>query len=56
MMFDVLFNLVSPKGQAKMTTNKLELIHLGFCGFMSEKSWRGSCYFITFIDDCSRKT
>ena len=34
----------------------LDLIHSGFCGPMSVVSLRGFEYYVTFIDDHSRKT
>ena len=33
----------------------LELVHSDLCGPMEMKSLGGSAYFLTFIDDCSRK-
>lgn len=45
-----------PKGQSQRARNKLELIHSDLCGPMSEQSWSGSRYFITFTDDFSRKS
>ncbi|OMO94644.1 Integrase, catalytic core [Corchorus capsularis] len=36
--------------------NKLELIHSDVCGPMEGESLRGNRYFVTFIDDASRKT
>ena len=35
--------------------NPLELIHSDICGPMPERSLGGSRYFITFVDDCTRK-
>ena len=34
----------------------LDLVHLDVCGPMSIKSLRGYEYYVTFIDDLSRKT
>ena len=34
----------------------LGLIHLDICGLMSTRSLSGTTYFVTFIDDHSRKT
>lgn len=34
----------------------LELIHSDICGPLSTRSLRGYGYFVTFIDDCFRKT
>ena len=34
----------------------LYLIHSDVCGPMSDKSLRGHLYYVTFIDDHSRKT
>ena len=33
----------------------LELVHTDICGPMPERSLGGSRYFITFVDDCTRK-
>jgi transposase InsO family protein len=33
----------------------LELVHTDLCGPMQNQSIGGSFYFLTFIDDCSRK-
>ena len=33
----------------------LELVHTDRCGLIPEKSLGGSRYFITFVDDCTRK-
>lgn len=45
-----------PKGQAKRAQHLLELIHSDVCGPMSETSWGGARYLVTFTDDFSRKT
>jgi len=42
------------KGGKRMN-NSLELIHSDLCGPMPEMSWGGAKYFLTFIDDHSRK-
>ena len=36
-------------------TELLELVHSDLCGPMKTKTLGGALYFITFIDDCSRK-
>jgi len=33
----------------------LELVHYDVCGPLKVKSFTGALYFVTFIDDCSRK-
>ena len=33
----------------------LELVHSDLCGPMKTKTLGGALYFVTFIDDCSRK-
>ena len=33
----------------------LELVHFDVCGPLKVKSFSGALYFVTFIDDCSRK-
>ena len=33
----------------------LELVYTDICGLMPERSQGGSRYFITFVDDCTRK-
>lgn len=44
------------KGKGGKRVNEpLQLIHSDLCGPMPEKSWGGSRYFLTFIDDHSRK-
>lgn len=45
-----------PKGKAKRAHRCLELIHSDVCGPMSESSWGGHRYLLTFTDDFSRKT
>lgn len=45
-----------PKGMAKRAREKLELIHSDLCGPMSEPSWGGARYLLTFTDDYSRKS
>jgi len=39
----------------KQSTNLLDLVHSDLCGPMSIDSIGGAKYFLTFIDDCSRK-
>jgi hypothetical protein len=41
---------------AQRAKQRLELIHSDLCGPMSEASWGGARYFITFTDDFSCKT
>ena len=36
-------------------TKLLELVHSDLCGPMKTKTLGGALYFVTFIDDCSRK-
>ena len=36
-------------------TELLELVHSDLCGPMKTKTLGGTLYFVTFIDDCSRK-
>lgn len=38
------------------TTRRLELVHSDLCGPMSEPSWGGAWYVLTFTDDFSRKS
>jgi hypothetical protein len=45
-----------PKQAMWRATMKLELIHSDICGPISPKSNGGNMYFITFIDDFTRKT
>jgi hypothetical protein len=45
-----------PKQAMWRATMKLELIHSDICGPISPKSNGGKRYFITFIDDLTRKT
>jgi len=33
----------------------LQLVHSDVCGLLEVKSFTGALYFVTFIDDCSRK-
>ena len=33
----------------------LELVHSDVCGPLKVKSFSGALYFVTFIDDCSKK-
>ena len=40
----------------RKTNGILDLIHLDLCGPMIAPSMNGCLYYITFIDDCSRKT
>lgn len=47
---------VFPKGQAKQAIRKLDLIHTDICGPMTETSWGGARYMLTFTDDFTRKT
>ena len=45
-----------PKGVSYREKKPLELVHTDLCGPMRTQSIGGSCYFLTFIDDYSRKT
>ena len=45
-----------PKGQAWRAKIELELVHSDLCGPIDPPSNGGKRYFITFIDDFSRKT
>ena len=50
-------NIKNPFSKSETKTKgTLELIHLGVCGPMSSTSLNGFEYYITFIDDYSRKT
>eukprot|EP00253_Pinus_taeda_P027966 PITA_27966 len=44
------------KGVAYREKQPLELVHTDLCGPMRTQSIGGNCYFLTFIDDYSRKT
>ena len=43
------------KKKGTRAADVLELVHSDLCGPMETKSLGGSVYFLTFIDDCSRK-
>jgi len=43
------------KSSTKRTTQPLQLVHSDLCGPMQHKSFDGSRYFLTFIDDYTRK-
>ncbi|XP_069361062.1 uncharacterized protein [Maniola hyperantus] len=45
-----------PKKKAKRATEILELVHSDVCGPIETPSFSGKRYFITFIDDKTRKT
>lgn len=45
-----------PKKSFNRATEILELVHTDLCGPMPYKSFSGSRYFLTFIDDFTRKT
>lgn len=45
-----------PKASSNRATEVLELVHSDLCGPMPGRSFSGAKYFITFIDDYSRKT
>nr|KYP66486.1 Retrovirus-related Pol polyprotein from transposon TNT 1-94 [Cajanus cajan] len=47
---------VSFKKSSNRKKNKLELVHSDVCGPMEVESLGGNKYFVTFIDDASRKT
>lgn len=44
-----------PKGGTRRAQRLLELVHSDVCGPMSEPSWGGARYLVTFTDDYSRK-
>ena len=44
-----------PSGMANRASLPLELVHSDLCGPMRENSLGGKKYFLTFIDDCTRK-
>jgi len=44
-----------PKVVAYKVKKPLEMVHINFCGPMRTQSICGSCYFLTFINDFSRK-
>ncbi|RDX90379.1 hypothetical protein CR513_27759, partial [Mucuna pruriens] len=45
------FNKHPPSRKSEL----LELVHFDVCGPLKVKSFSGALYFVTFIDDCSRK-
>jgi hypothetical protein len=45
-----------PKDEASRASKLLELVHSNVCGSMKTTSSGGARYFVTFIDDFSRKT
>lgn len=45
-----------PIGKSSRAKQHLEIIHMDLCGPMETPSLNKSKYFLTFIDDCSRKT
>lgn len=45
-----------PVGRSNKARVPLELVHTDICGPMQTPSLGGSLYFLTFIDDFSRKT
>ena len=45
-----------PIGKAWRASSPLQLVHSDLCGPMNTTSNGGNRYFLTFIDDCSRKT
>ena len=47
---------IFPKGVSYKAKKPLELVHTDFCGPMRTQSIGHSDYFLTFIDDYSRKT
>ncbi|RDX93712.1 hypothetical protein CR513_23987, partial [Mucuna pruriens] len=47
----VSFKKHPPSGESEL----LELVHSNICGPLKVKSFSGALYFVTFIDDCSRK-
>ena len=44
-----------PKGVSYRAKTQLEIVHIELCGPMQTKSLGGNYYFLTFIDDYSRK-
>ena len=44
------------KEPASRANKVLDLVHSDVCGPMSVNSLGGACYFVTFIDDFSRKS
>ena len=46
---------VSFSSRYKKKLEKLELVHFDVCGPMDVETLRGNKYFITFIDDATRK-
>ena len=47
---------IFPKAVLYREMKPLELVHTDLCGPMRTQSIGGSCYFLTFINDYSRKT
>jgi hypothetical protein len=45
-----------PKNRTSVTSRPLELVHMDVCGPLRVKSLGGAVYFLTFIDDFSKKT
>lgn len=43
------------KKNAQRASEVLELVHIDVCGPMKETSWGGARYFMTVIDDKTRK-
>jgi hypothetical protein len=37
-------------------SERLELVHIDVCGLNHVSSPGGSCYYVSFIDDATRKT
>ncbi len=48
--------ILFPKDGAPMASQLLEIVHTDVCGPMRTTSHGGARYFLTFIDDFSRKT
>lgn len=49
-----MYRLSHPPQKMIKSTQKLQLVYTDVCGPMQTQSFRGSRYFITFIDDYSR--
>jgi len=43
------------KHHSSRKSELLELVHSDVCGPLKVKSFSGALYFVTFIDDCSKK-
>ena len=45
-----------PLGKSYRARDQLEIVHSDICGSMQTTSIGGNTYFLTFVDDFSRKT